>query len=323
MKAGPTLSREQMSPDELVRKAQRLLDENDRAQAKEALALATDQSRAIFTAYGMLGVLALLDGEAESAELAARSALSFDQNSALAHRTLGKALFEQGRFEEAVKSFLQAAAIHEEASTFVHVARSLTKLKRLFDVEDVCRKALSIDPSSTDAKILLANALRSKDREESRRLLLEVTETEPENANAWNELGSSFLDEMAYGEAEAAFRKAVAWSDHLWFRIHLAYCLFAQCRTDEAEVEYEEACLRNPHSPVAFRVKGAFLADTGRSEEAESALRKAINLDPSCPKSAYRLGKLLRRVRPGSEAEELIERARSAGVELKRGTGTG
>lgn len=80
---------------------------------------------------------------------------------------------------------------------------------------------------------------------------------------------------------------------------------------DAALAEYIEAQQFNADRPEALVNLGALHAELGRDEEAEAALRRAIDLAPSFIPSYVNLAELLRRQGRDSDARALLERAAS------------
>ena len=79
-------------------------------------------------------------------------------------------------------------------------------------------------------------------------------------------------------------------------------------QSDQAETALRQALKIDPTNTTANFNLGLLLAEQGKPPEAEAALRTALQSDPQFPEEAYNLGVLLAKDRP-SEAVSLIRRA--------------
>jgi protein O-GlcNAc transferase len=114
-----------------------------------------------------LGHCYLALGDLANAEQALRAEVDAHPDYANAHNTLGVALVNQGRHEEALPSFLAALRIdggHVEASN--NAANALSTLGRAEEAIPYLRRALEIDPQLADAHQNLGLVLHSLQRHE-------------------------------------------------------------------------------------------------------------------------------------------------------------
>lgn len=103
-------------------------------------------------------------------------------------------------------------------------------------------------------------------------------------ANAYG-ISSSFGIESAAGQAEVAALKAVE-LDPTLSEAHAALAVnffWHKHDTDKAQVSFDRALQLNPNSAITHHYYAWFLIATGRFDQAEQHLRRALELDPLSP----------------------------------------
>src|SRR5207237_122306 len=94
------------------------------------------------------------------AEIAARKAIDLEPDSAAAHRTLGNALYHQGKFKEAVASHREATRLAPtDAWSHHYLGRALQANGQLDEAIAAYRRALELQPEHPQARKQL-DALR-------------------------------------------------------------------------------------------------------------------------------------------------------------------
>jgi Flp pilus assembly protein TadD len=120
-------------------------------------------------------------------------------------------------------------------------------------------------------------------------------EQNPDNANAWSNIGYCLHNLARYEEAEQAYHKAIALApDNAYSWNNLGILLKDQARYEEAEHAYRQAIELDPKYSSPWNNLGNLLQNhLIRYEEAEQAYRQAIILTPKNPNLWYGLGNLL------------------------------
>lgn len=153
------------------------------------------------------------------------------------------------------------------------------------------------------------------DRQPARGLsaLKEAVQLDPGNPIFHNALGVLLLDLRKAPEAQTEFEKAVALDPSYGEAHHNLGLAFAeQGRYEQAIAEYRKA-LSLPIYPtpeVGYYNLGRAYAQISKFQEAEEALRTAIQLQPKLPASYYQLGVVLTRTDRQEEAKAAFRRAR-------------
>jgi Flp pilus assembly protein TadD len=194
-----------------------------------------------------LAVLQHLRGDLESAEEGYRSVLSVSPDNATALNNLGFAAAQAGRFEEAVTLYERALAADERAT----------------------------------ARLNLGNARAAMgDLDGAIAELVRATELAPGDATAYDNLGQLLLMQGRVGDAEAAWREAVAIADSPRLRTALATAVAATGRFGEAAGLLHAALELDPNHGPAWSQLGAVLLLRGDLASACGALRNAKRLVP-------------------------------------------
>jgi len=107
------------------------------------------------------------------------------------------------------------------------------------------------------------------------------TESEPEDADAWNSLGCAYDILKRYNDAIEAFRQALRINPkdvYAWNSLGNAY--FGLDRYDDAIKAYRQALRINPEYAIAWNSLGFAYNSLKRYNDAIEALRQALRIDP-------------------------------------------
>jgi Tfp pilus assembly protein PilF len=131
-----------------------------------------------------------------------------------------------------------------------------------------------------------------------------------ESAVELNNLGVGFMNQYAFKEAAAAFRKALAAdSGFNLARINLGIALFYDQDLDGSLAAIREAEKTDPANAYINYMLGLLYKNRGESEKALSSFIKVRQADESCASNHYNIGLLLSRLRKDKEAEAELRRA--------------
>jgi len=160
----------------------------------------------------------------------------------------GAALFEQGRYADALPYLERAVDLDRSSSTALeYLAKTESKLGRI-----------------DSAKWLMHEAIREGTRP----------------GVFYSVLGEHCMDAGDPDSAARAFERAlVLGRPDVPARLRLADAFLATGRRNEARTELETAVARRPSSPDAHDALGRFLAATGNADGAVAELRQAVELD--------------------------------------------
>jgi tetratricopeptide (TPR) repeat protein len=202
-----------------------------------------------------------------AAEASYRSALRLKARDARAHYGLGNVFVDQQRWDDAEKSYRQAA---ETAATNPEILTALSfvlvqprtgalNAKRFADAEYFARRATQLDPNS---------------------------------AIAFDRLGVAMTARGIFNaDAEAAFRRATELDPNFVIaRVHLAGVLRRLRRWNEAEPIYRSAIEEAKDAPTLVLIADAMQSEQ-RWADSEPVLRRALELDARNPGALFLMGK--------------------------------
>jgi Tfp pilus assembly protein PilF len=176
-------------------------------------------------------------------------ALQVTSNNSVAHRNLGVALAQQGRFEEAIVHYRETLRIMPHlAGTHNNLGNALQMMGQLEEAVRHYETALRLDPKFPAAHNNLGNAL------------LKMGRTEEAIAH----LQRAVMLEPNYTDA----------------RIKLGVALGEQGKLPEAIAQFEEALRLGPRTANVYYNLGAALARQGKLVEAAEQFQHAVAADP-------------------------------------------
>jgi tetratricopeptide (TPR) repeat protein len=195
-----------------------------------------------------------------------------------AHCNLGAALYDQGRWAEALASF---------------------------------DTALELQPDYIDALVDAANCMRGLGRtREAISSYYRVLRLMPQHAEAQNNLGNAFLELGQYADAAGCYRLALQIKpDNAQVLCNLGNALRQLGHLDEAFSASRQAIALDPKLPAAHNNLGQILAAQGRRQEAVACYRQALMLNPNDVECLNNLGNVLRELGSRREAAALYARA--------------
>jgi superkiller protein 3 len=138
----------------------------------------------------------------------------------------------------------------------------------------------------------------------------QVIRIDPNNANAYYNLGIALRRQKKLDEAVAAYRQAIALNpkDAKAYN-NLGNVLYDQKKLDEAVAAYRQAIALNPKDAKAYNNLGIVLADQKKLDEAVAAFRQAIELNPKDADFYNNLGYTLQQQGKLQEAIEEYKRS--------------
>lgn len=201
-----------------------------------------------------------------------------DRDDAAAFSTLfqrGLDLFSKERYAEALEEFRRAAAADPTDPRPHHGTGMIYKKLVLEDrAEEAFRRAIEIDPAYLPSKKSLAQILHDLGRyRESLALFEELRRADPRDTDI---LGEIAINKRALGEYDEAIslleRYNAAAGPQAWGFTHLGRALALAGRTEEAERAYRRALQIDGGFSLAHYWLGQLLVETGRRAESEKVL---------------------------------------------------
>lgn len=263
-------------------------------------------------ALNLLGVLAYGEGDFTSAEDFGRRAVATDPAFPAYLMNLGSALAAQGRHEEASTVFRQVLErAPGDADAHYNLANSLSALGQTEEAMHAYRAAIQLRSAHFDASNNLARLLlESGQSEEAREVFRQALMHQDIPREKLEYLARSLLAARLYHEAESALRRVLEFRPddaRIWLDLRLAVgenrnfagvLHWVEKRLEQAP-EHVESLLTKAHAQFWLK----------RYPEAETACRKALELQPAFPEALNLLGVILSSVRRHDEALIVVEKA--------------
>jgi type IV pilus biogenesis/stability protein PilW len=198
----------------------------------------------------------------------------------------GSVLLQQGRYDDALKSFEKAAQLQpENATTHNMVGLCYLKLEQYDKALAAFNKALDLVPSFSDARNNRGAtylALKQYRLAEVDFLAVLGDPTYPHRWDVYYNLGMTYFDRGQLGAAVENFRRAAYTTAPVFEAfLRLAEIAERQGKTDAAIDTLEQAHLKFPDQAEATFRLGKLLFDAGRKDEARKYLQEVADSDPS------------------------------------------
>ena len=184
--------------------------------------------------------------------------------------------------------------------------------KKCEEAEKEVRVVLQTNPDYAEAHNNLGVLLKDLGRyEEAEKEYREAIRADPDFAKAHSNLGNLLDDLKQYGEAEKEYREAIRVDPDLALaHYNLGILLNSLKRYGEAEKEYREAIRADPDHALAHSNLGVLLKNSERYDEAEKEYRDAIRMDPYLAEAHANIGILFSRTKRPKDAKKEFEIAK-------------
>ena len=265
--------------------------------------------------------------DAAGAEAAFRKAVEAQPEAELAHRGLGLALRDEGRWDEALRE-LQVAARLDPEDADAHYALGMvawtlsaqatshanTPRHSAADSRDLAgeelNKALALRPQDVPLRLNLAEFYLDTGRaHEALAQAQEAVRLAPQNPAAHVALGRVYFgggeEDKAVTEFESAAKLAPGDGGAY---LALGQLWFFQRKYPRAEQMFRRAIQVSPDLAPAYAALAQIVVEDGRAAEARGLLEKAVTLNPQDWESQFRLAKLLVVAGEVGRATDLLEK---------------
>ncbi len=252
-------------PGSLILKARIEIKNNQRADAKKTLKLATTAGLAKASrsergqAFSALGQLALLNGNNNEARKQFEQALKINPRDDEALQGLGDLLFASRVYSEALKYYQQARGLNpKQVAPALKVARTYIAMRKFTLAQRVLVETRKIAPQAPEIIFLLG-----------------LVEASANNLDA----------------AEAHFNAAIKKkSTYFMPYLHLSRLHLKRNKPAEALAVLKAAGEQLSGSPLVRNAEGEVLLATKQLQSAQAKFEEALRLDPNLNKALYNLG---------------------------------
>ena len=250
---------------------------------------------------------AMRNGNLEEAGKGFAAVVSQAPNFAEAHLNLGLVREEQGRYEEAITSFQKALGLKQRlhgANLFLGVADF--HLNQLDKAVAAIEKETAAYPKDAPAWMWLGVVRLAQDKpEEAAEALDKAANLAPDDLDILYHRGRAHLlvSQRSYGRMFKV-------DPHSW-RVHqiIAQANAEADRHTDAVAEYQAAIKLAPTQPGLHEELGSEYRNLGKTQEAEDAYLRELEIDPNNILAKYKLGVVTVEKGDGAKGKELIEAA--------------
>jgi protein O-mannosyl-transferase len=269
-----------------------------------------------YVAYAVLGNEFADQHQPQAAIEQCERALAISPDYPEAHNTLGNVYAQQGKLDEAIAHYRQAAEDKSYADPRNGMANVLNQQGRFAEAEAQCREALRLSPMHLSAMFCLATALHSQGKLDEaadcyRHLIALNPVLASPHANLGKVLVTSGKADEAISELSLALNLRPEDADT---RTILGVTLLSKNRVDEAAAQFLEAARLQPGNALANYNLALIYQSRRQMRQAVDRFHLALKAQPDWPESLNNLAWILAvnpdaAVRNGSEAVDLAERA--------------
>ncbi len=259
-----------------------------------------------------LGEVFLRKRELEPAEKQARRALELAPESPEGLVLLGRIVMEKEDKSAALESFQEALRIRKDyAEGFSQYALALQKFERGKDAISQIRKACALDPDSVEFQTNLAMLLEQNVRYvDALAAYGKAARMNPNVGFVWFRQGRLLNGLKRYAESIPALEKAISLPGQLGdYHYEYGLALHMTKRFQEAIVHYEKALSMGFETAALHCNRGVIYKDLRRGGDSIMAFHKAVTMDPSNVSYLNNLGAAALELGLNSEALECFEQA--------------
>jgi predicted O-linked N-acetylglucosamine transferase (SPINDLY family)/glycosyltransferase involved in cell wall biosynthesis len=230
-----------------------------------------------------LAEVLLNKGDLENAEAQARRVLDFEPENAAGLVLLGRILSERGERAGALTAFERALRLKkDDAEAIAHYAQALQKMGRGKDAISQLRKACTLEPTSVEFVTSLGLVLEENTRYVDALAAFEkAVRLNPHVGFVWYQKGRLLNRMKKYPEALVDLQKAISLPGALG-RYFYEYGLALQMsnRALEALAQYDHAISLGLNIAQLHSNRGVVLKEVNRHADAVHAFHRAVLLDP-------------------------------------------
>jgi len=182
-------------------------------------------------------------------------------------------------------------AVQSPADVYIQLSGAYLQEGRLDEALRNAKKAVLVDPSSSNAQYIYALVQQRLGQTESAgEAYRRAVSLDPHNPDALNAYGLYLCSKQRYEEADAHFRRALANPLYKtpWLVMHNAgYCLQQAGKTADAESDYRAALQRNPRFAPSLLAMAELSFDQGIYLSARAYLQRYAEVAPHTAESLW------------------------------------
>jgi tetratricopeptide (TPR) repeat protein len=245
--------------------------------------------------YNNLGVIYFQQGRIQEAMQDYEEAARLNPEFSDALDNLAFVLIDLGRSQEAIP-YLQRAfqSIEDKGAGHLRFGAALLKMNRVDDAITRMREGVRLKPKDADGHAMLGAALQTAGHlPQARTEFEEALRLKPDSPSLHSTIGDLLLASDRPDEAIAQFEAALR-IDPNFVDAHraLAKAYSAKARSSDAAAHYEEALRIKANQPAIHNDLALVFENLKRPQDAVDHFQEAIRLDPGFVDAHYNLGLL-------------------------------
>jgi type IV pilus assembly protein PilF len=182
-------------------------------------------------------------------------------------------------------------AVQSPADVYIELSGAYLQEGRLDEALRNAKKAILVDPSSSNAQYIYALVQQQLGQiENAGEAYRKAVSLDPRNPDALNAYGLYLCSKQRYDEADAQFRRALTNPLYKtpWLALHNAgHCLQQADRVADAETDYRAALQRNPRFAPSLLAMSQLSFDQGIYLSARAYLQRYTEMAPHTAESLW------------------------------------
>jgi tetratricopeptide (TPR) repeat protein len=300
------------TPEEWIQEGNRLMDDEQYEEAREAFQAAIDLDETVSEAWRGRGLARWNLNEQADAHEDFLQAISLDPSNAKAWENTGVSFWHRGQYEEALDAVEEAIDIDPENASF-HYTKGfvLESLGLIPEAIEALRTACRLDPESVEYLLKLEELLHESSRyADALEVYNRITELCPDDAATHYNRGTALFKLQRYQQAVDAYDRAIKLRpDDAATHHNRGTALFQLQRYQQAVDAYDRAIKLRPDDATTHYNRGNALVNLGRYQEAVDAYDRVIKLRPDDAATHYNRGTALDKLERYQEALDAYDRA--------------
>lgn len=244
-------------------------------------------------------------GALQQAEQVYEKILRLDPRHADALHLMGLLGQQRGEPAVAIEYIGKAIAVNGSKAVYhTNLAAAHQALKRYYDAENCCRRAIRLEPKYAEAHYNLGLALESQGKGAAAlEAYAQTTQLKPNIAEAHLNRGNVLRELGRQDEAEKCFREALrVRPGYVLAHYNLGNLLHGQNKNEAAIECYRQAVASDPNYVEARFNLATVLQASRQYDEAIDVFRDVLRIRPDMAEAAYKLGLSLAAVHRQEEA---------------------
>ncbi len=226
-------------------------------------------------------------------------------------REKGDYLYSKGDIDGAIAAFETAVQLKPDAyEAHLNLINMYFKKNQIDHAIEACKKIIQLKPGNQEAHVMMANLLRSKgDNKQAIEEFQQAMKLGARDSSIYSAIGFSYLNDGDLVRGEEFLRKAVAEKEQpVDAFIGLAIIDYKKKDFPNALIDLDRVLKEKPDSAEARKLRGEVLMELGRLDDAEAELKRSIAIMPALRSAHMALANLYFRKKDLAQAESALRK---------------